>query len=287
LKTTFQTDFNSKMDKFDAEMMNTSLEISISGERQNYARSAALACFSEAEALDGMLTMYRFGSDISCVNSSDVGAITPLTREASDCMTAAFAASVISGGAIDVCMGEYFLKAKNDKVLRIRAEPRRGKFELDSESLKIRKISDGRIDLGCIGKGFAVDAMVKKLKEEWEIKNALVSFGASSIYAFGKKDGQPWELSLSAKTKIAVDDFAIGASGTAVEGRHIIDARTGKIPESQPFRTWAFCADAWLADAMSTAFMVLSKGEIAKICREEKISAAIQPDENSEVEFID
>ena len=87
--------------------------------------------------------------------------------------------------------------------------------------------------------------------------------------------------------KIPVENFAVGASGTSVLGAHIVDARTGKVPEKQPFRTWAFCANAAIADAMSTAFMLLDKSEIAEICVAENISAAIQQTPDSEIEFID
>ena len=59
---------------------------------------------------------------------------------------------------------------------------------------------------------------------------------------------------------------AIGASGTAVRGAHIIDPRTGR-PAEGKFRTWALAATAAEADALSTAFMVMADDEVADYCR--------------------
>ena len=275
------------MHSFDRDLMNTSLNILISGTEQNYAKSAAFDCFAEIEALEQILSLYRYGSDVSCVNASEVGTITPLTDIGTECINLAFVASAMSKGAIDICMGEYFLKAKGDTTYIIPETPRKGKFEFDPQHFLIKKIEEGKIDLGSIGKGYAVDCAVKKLKEVWEIENAFISFGGSSIYAFGKNDdGKPWQINLSDKMQIDVKDFAVGASGTSVLGNHIIDARTGKIPESQPFRTWCFCGNTAIADAMATAFMLLTEDEIREICQAENLNAAIQNPPDSDILFI-
>jgi len=276
------------MHSFDRNLMNTSFEILIPNGERNYAKSAAFDCFDETEALEAVLSLYRFGSDVSCVNASAVGEITPITADFAECLSLAFAASSMSLGAVDVCMGEYFLRAKGDKTFPIPETPRRGKFEFDPENFRLKKIEDGRIDLGSIGKGFALARAVKRLKEIWEIDSAFLTFGASSIYAFGENgEGKPWSVNLSDAVKIDVRDFAVGASGTSVLGSHIVDARTGKIPENQPFRTWCFCADAAIADAMATAFMALSPDEIRRVCKEENLGAAVQRTDGGEIEFFE
>ena len=53
-----------------------------------------------------------------------------------------------------------------------------------------------------------------------------------------------------------------------------------------PYRAWAVCDNALLADAMSTAFMLLSDDEIKQICEKENMRAAIQRTESSPVEFL-
>lgn len=276
------------MHEFDTEAMNTSLNMQICGVDYNYARSAAIDNFKALERIENLLSIYIEGSDISLVNCSKVGEIVKLTDIGAECILAAFQAAHISKGAIDICMGEYFLRQKKDSFFKIE-NPRRSAFEFDFDNYAIRKTADGMIDMGAIGKGFAVDKIVESLVQEWEIKDAFISFGASSIYALGKPDdADSWSINLGGDNsmKIPLSNTAVGASGTAVLGNHILDARTGTIPENQPFRTWAFADSAAIADAMSTAFMILPEDEIKEICKEFEISAAIQQTKDSPITLI-
>lgn len=176
------------MHKFDHEAMNAKLDLLICGCDYNYARSAAEECFGKVSMLESLLGMYSEGSDIDMINSSPVGGIVKLTGDACDCLMQAFGASAATGGAIDVCLGDYFSRRKASKGGG-KIEPVRGRFELDPEDFYIKKVAEGKIDLGCIGKGYAVDEAVKILRDTWEIGSAFLNFGGSSIYAFGMPDG--------------------------------------------------------------------------------------------------
>ena len=52
------------------------------------------------------------------VNCSKVGEIVKLTDIGAECILAAFQAAHISKGAIDICMGEYFLRQKKDTFFK-------------------------------------------------------------------------------------------------------------------------------------------------------------------------
>lgn len=80
--------------------------------------------------------------------------------------------------------------------------------------------------------------------------------------------------------------MGVGASGVAVQGEHVFDGRTGEVPEHQPFRTWAFGNSAAFADAFSTAFMILGRSEVEKICAQTGMRAAFQETESSEPFFL-
>lgn len=55
-------------------------------------------------------------------------------------------------------------------------------------------------------------------------------------------------------------------SGSGVEkGRHIIDPRTGR-PVEDSVAAWACAGDGATADALSTAFMIMSDEEIRSYC---------------------
>lgn len=277
------------MHKFDREAMNTTFDLLITKE-VDYptASSAAAEVFDQTERLETLLSMYYEGSDIQMINTAEIGVPVKLTCYACDCIMAAFAASTISGGAIDVCLAELYHTKKHPEY-KMSHPPRRGKFEIDPENFYIMKTADGAIDLGCIGKGFALDVACEYLKDVWQIENAFGSFGASSIFAMGVNDeNNAWEINLSEKISIELPktQMFIGASGTSVLGNHIIDARTLESPSEQPFRTWAFCDSGALSDAMSTAFMIMDRKSIEKACQENEIAAAIQKTADSEIEFI-
>jgi len=80
--------------------------------------------------------------------------------------------------------------------------------------------------------------------------------------------------------------MGVGASGVAVQGEHVFDGRTGEVPGHQPFRTWAFCDSAAFADAFSTAFMIIGREEVEKICAQTGVRAAFQEAESSEPFFL-
>ena len=219
------------MHRFDHEAMNTKLDLLICGADHKYALSAAAECFDKVDMLETLLSMYREGSDIDMINSSPVGSVVKLSCDACDCLVDAFAVSSITGGAIDVSLGDYYSKMKKGAPNSV--ELKRGKFEIDPENFYIKKVADGKIDLGCIGKGYAVDRMVEILRETWEIENAFISFGGSSIFAFGKpEDSDSWRVNLSKDISFDIppSGMGIGASGVAVQGEHVFDGRTGEVP---------------------------------------------------------
>ena len=155
-------------------------------------------------------------------------------------------------------------------------------LDLVSDDLVVGSRTGGvRLDLGGIGKGYAVDR-VAELLEEWGIPRALIHGGWSSVLAMGPPpDEDGWPLTLSAPppqeprvlVRISARQRALSASGTR-RGDHILDPRTG-----QPARgraAWVAVggreeggsgSPATLAEALSTAFMVLSMEEIADLCR--------------------
>jgi thiamine biosynthesis lipoprotein len=58
---------------------------------------------------------------------------------------------------------------------------------------------------------------------------------------------------------------SLSGSGTAVKGSHLIDPRTGQ-PAPRSTRVWALAPSAAHADALSTAFFVMTEAEIASLC---------------------
>jgi thiamine biosynthesis lipoprotein len=177
----------------------------------------------------------------------------------------------VTGGAFDVSIGTGLPS-----------------LELDPDESVVRATTGGvRVDLGGIGKGYAVDLMAEVL-EEWGLHAALVHGGFSSVLALEpppERDGWPLTLSdPSAPSRVlvhlSVRQTALGASGVR-KVDHIVDTRTGapvrgrlaawvavrrpevvrgELPSEEAPRITA------LADALTTAFMMSSAAEIEALC---------------------
>jgi len=249
--------------------MATFFELRLVHEDAAYAGQAAQATFAITGRLDQLLNRYREDSEITHIRFLSASESLRLNADTFHCLQLAARMQQVTGGAFDPGMGAEMdtcratLPSKN-------APPRqdRGRLLMDPENFSVR-VEGGSValDLGAIGKGFALDRMAEEL-QAWDITRALLVAGESSILALDAPEpgSAGWEVSLTATEKIFLRSQAVGTSGTAVQGAHILDPRTGQ-PANVPFRAWALNPSAAIADALSTAWMLLEPDEIEQVCR--------------------
>lgn len=149
--------------------------------------------------------------------------------------------------------------------------------EKKHEAIKLKEI---KIDLGGIGKGFAVDKARYFLNSKG-YNNYIIDLGGN-LYVAGYKDPKnqkKWQVGIKdpEQNKSIIGYFeaynqGISTSGAynnyiEIEGKkysHIVDPRTG-YPINQFFSTTVIAKDAGFADGLSTAFQILKIDEIQKI----------------------
>ncbi len=246
---------------FQHEAMATHWEIAVAGQERDYARQAAEAAFRELDRLETLLSRYVESSDISRINGLARGASTSISDETLDCLLIAADISLVTRRAFDPAYA-----SERPPELAGDAPP----FTLDPENHTLTSLATHlHLDLGAVGKGYALDRMVATL-HEWSIADACLNGGGSSVLALGNASpaNVGWPVGLGegiGQRTFALQAASLSGSGTAVQGAHLIDPRTGQ-PATRTTRAWAYAPTAAQADALSTAFFLMSEAEMAALC---------------------
>jgi thiamine biosynthesis lipoprotein len=259
--------------RFSHEAMATVFEVYAVHPDERYAAQAAKAAFDLVDRLELELSRFLPNSDITRVNQLAVGGHTRVSASTLECLVIARHMFDLTGGAFDVSIGTGLPS-----------------LEVDADNFLVRATKAGvQVDLGGIGKGYAVD-LVGELFEEWGLEQALVHGGFSSILALEAPAGSVgWPLTLSDPSapnrvlaRLCMRQTALGASGVRKKD-HIVDPRTGT-PVRERLASWAAVprprvartdtpvesghrvAAAAVTDALTTALMMLRPEEIERLC---------------------
>lgn len=250
---------------FRHDAMMTTFSIRIANEGHAEAAGAARDCFEYLDYLESKLSRFLEGSDIWQINHMESGESLNISEDCYNCLRLAAEAFADTGGLFDITLGTRIQHVKEEKS----GPPPglSGQISIDSDKTAVHCIQAGReLDLGGIGKGFALDRIKDRL-QDWGILSALLSAGASTFLAFGEKH---WPIELRGNKKIrSIDlkDGALSASGTGIQGSHIVSA-SDPGPTLSFKRIWITHDTAASADAWSTALMMYPKEELSRVKRE-------------------
>jgi len=263
--------------RFSHEAMASVWEVHCFHDDPGYAGQAAQAAFDLLDRLEQEQSRFIANSDVSRINELAAGETTRVGPSTLECLGIARHLYEVTSRCFDVTVGSGWER-----------------LELLPESFTVRALESGaRIDLGGIGKGYAVDRMAELLLE-WDVPHALVHGGFSSVRALeAPPDREGWALRLSAPgtgrvlARLPARQRAFGASGLR-KGEHILDPRTGLHIQDRQAAWVALRADtasgqghspAAVADGLSTAFMVLPRGVVADLCaRHPELEAWLVPE---------
>lgn len=240
------------------EAMAAEFDVTIAGRGGREARQAAEAALAELGPLEQELSRYVENSDISRINRLPQGGSTVVSPETFECLRVALEMQRTTGGAFDVTYASTGGGRGREKL------------RLDSSRVAVEVLFDGvHVDLGGIGKGFALDHMAGMLKE-WGVESALLRASHSTILAMGAPPGEEgWKMEFGPtghRVEFPLVNRALSASGTAIKGEHIIDPATGRTAGGR-FRAWSLAPTGAESDALSTAFMIMSPTAICEMLR--------------------
>ncbi|MGH9313225.1 MAG: FAD:protein FMN transferase [Vicinamibacterales bacterium] len=259
--------------------------------------SAARAALDEADRLEALLTVFRDTSALVRVNRMAGDGAAPAEPELFDLLQLSSLMHAATGGAFDVtstplsrCWG--FLRREGRlpppaEIDAARARVGMQHVELDPARRTIHFRRPGiELNLGAIGKGYALDRMAELLRSRG-CRQAVLSAGGSSVLAIGGGrpalsgvEGPGWTVDLRSRqvareriARLRLRDGALATSGAGeqfvdVEGTrygHVLDPRTGW-PASGVISASVVTRDAAVADALSTACLVAGESLAARYC---------------------
>lgn len=252
----------------------------------------AMAALDVVARLEDQLSVYRAQSEVSRLNEcAHLGAI-PVERGLFELLSRAKTLSEQTGGAFDITSGPLVKawgfyrregRIPNDVELAdARAKVGYANLDLHREHRSIRFLRDGvEINLGAIGKGFALDRCADFLAQNG-LQNFVLHGGQSSVLARGQRDASQvgWTISISHPERpgdvllnVELKNEAVGTSGTVKQhffhrGKrygHLLDPRTGQ-PVDHLLSATCIAPDAATADALATAFFVLGEDGTRRYC---------------------
>ncbi len=257
--------------------------------------------FDLLDRLEDQMTVYRDSSEISRLNQQAFAGPVRVERRLFGLLELAARIHRETEGAYDITAGAlikawgFFRGPRRvpSEEEREAARQRVGmdKVTLDAERCTVRFQQPGiEINLGSIGKGYALDRLARKLRSR-ECRRMLLHGGTSSVYAGGcpAEEERGWQVAIlhpwdrsRRLARVWLRDRALGTSAATHQhleynGRklgHILDPRTGW-PACGIASASVLAPSAAEADALSTAFYVGGLELAQRYCEAHRGIAAI------------
>jgi len=270
------------------EAMSCRFELALEGDDPVRLRSAGEEAISEIDALDRQLSRFRPESDVSWINARAAKEPVKVEPRLFRLLQRAKEISDATGGAFDITVAPLIRVwgftenecrvPQPEEIEQARSVVGMQHVILDEAEYAVRFDKAGvEIDLGAIGKGYAIERAVECLRDAG-ITRALLHGGTSTAFGIGK-----WEMRIAEppscasepnhksqiinhKSVVPLHDSSLSVS--AVHGRsfteggreygHVIDPRTGE-PVFHTLLAAVWGPSPTDCDALSTALLVLGE----------------------------
>jgi thiamine biosynthesis lipoprotein len=273
-------------------LMGTVFDIVAYGEPLSRVSEAVDKAFEEMARLDDLMSDYKAESDLSRLNRMAHFRAQTVPPDLYRIIEESLQYSRLSDGKFDISVGP--LAAQWKAAIRGAKPPTAGEQEELHKCVGYQNIELYppnrvefrspclQIDLGAIGKGYALDRAAEILHVNG-VSNALLDAGGSSIYAMGKPPGrESWVLRLKDPSKkmdpqVNLSDSSVSTSEQTHPSAllqtsvgHIIDPEQG-MPLHTGLAVSVVAKTATASDALSTTMLLVGPTKGKELVK--KISA--------------
>lgn len=248
---------------FEHEAMKTTYTLRLITEDKVKSENAKNQCIDRIDLLESKLSRHYEGSDIWLTNRLKSGESLFISEDSYACLLLALEAHKLTAGLFDSSLGRQIEHRKKGEIGD--TPPVEGRLRIDPDRPAVHCLEAGReIDLGGIGKGYTLDRL-RDICLDWEVDSGLLSSGASTHLAYGKHE---WPISLHSNQcsrMIPLLNSALSTSANeTAKNNHIISPGSNTL-KTQQGRVWLTTKSAAMADAWSTAALMMSREELEEI----------------------
>ncbi len=275
-------------------LLDTLVEITVAYQNKQQAEEAIAAAYEEMDRIEALLSRYRPESEIAQINRN-AGAEqgVQVSREVREILQRSLQYAALTDGLFDITVGpivDLWGIGTDHERMPDASELQRVLPSIGYKNVEL--LEDGRIrlrypevnlDLGGIGKGYAVDQAVEVLRR-YKITSGLVNAGGNIRSIGTKPDGTPWRIGIQHPRKpnemvgvMQLQDAAVATSGDYerffmqhnIRYHHIFVPQTG-MPARECQSVTIIAKTAEVADVFSTTVFVMGPARGLKFLEDQQ-----------------
>ncbi len=256
--------------------MGTRWSVLCSSEHTQLAEDLQAALQAAVDRVDHQMSPWIDNSDLCKFNRAETGDTLEIGQETCEVLSLALKIHTLSGGAFNPAVMPNVEAAgfsAQHSVAAFAAPGRLGDLtSLDRQNRQLTKLSDGKIDLCGIAKGYGVDQLAAVLREAG-LHDFLASIDGELVASGRPAESEGWQIALEAPDiakrrilkELSITDMCLATSGGyrnmadhfGEPITHTIDPRTGAPSKALTQSVTLAASTAAEADAWATAFTVL------------------------------
>ncbi len=245
--------------------MGTLFEVLLHGDDDENLVAVAEAILDEVQRIERLLSRFDPRSEISRINRLAPSRSVLVDREMAGLLETCFGAREWTGGAFDITITSRCRERppwRSDDPPAGFASPGIS-FDATRRMIGFTS-SEIQLDLGGIGKGYALDCAAQLL-DEHHVEHALLHGGTSSVLARGlDADERTWSVALrhpvsgQGERTVRLHDEALSCSAVDSQA-DVIEPSTGR-PLTRPAGVAVIALTATEAEVLSTALLCMGQG---------------------------